>query len=243
MKTESMGVYYRNALRETVSLTATPLAPGYIAPDLTHPSLARQVVFPSGTGEITATWGVGNYLDTVALVDCRFTQAQIRVYCTGLPTVTRDYYSTGGGIGIFNLPESMPCTRLEVQIMNGGGPLSIGYVYAGMRTAFPRFRPGPGMGLEITGGAEWTARGAVHGLSWPVLRSFNAAFERIDRETRWEMEAYIMAVQYTVPHLIEPYDPQEYPPLYGALTQAGEFTKRAENGFYFDTAMSWREAR
>ena len=242
MKTGSMGVYYRNALRQAASLSASPLAEGFWAQDLHHPFLSRQVDFTPGNAVISVEWGAGNYLDTVALVECRFTQTRVRVTHQGAVLFTGDYDYTGGGIGIFPLPERFPCTRLEVTI-SSGEPVSIGYLYAGVRTAFPRFRPGPGMGLEVTGEAEWTARGAVYGLTWPVLHVFQAAFERIDRETRREMEAYIAAVQYTVPHLVEPYDPREYPPLYGALTEAGNFTKREENGFYFDTALSWREAR
>jgi hypothetical protein len=57
------------------------------------------------------------------------------------------------------------------------------------------------------------------------------------------MAEYIDAVQYVEPHLVEAYNAEEWPPLYGVLTDAGGFKKRDEAGFYFDTSMAWKEAR
>jgi hypothetical protein len=234
-------VYYRNALK-SAALSASPVEAGFLTADLAHPFLSRRLAFSAPEALIAASWGAGVFLDALALADCRFTQARVVAAAgPGEPLLDRWWYPQGAGVNIFRFPGALPCGELRLELY-GDEPLSAGYLFAGMGTAFPRFSPGPGMSLEVSGGAERTARGQVYGLSWPAAETFSASFPGVGAADRRAMEDYIRAVGYAVPHVIEPYDPGVYPPLYAALTEAGSFKKRSENGFFYDTSMAWKEA-
>jgi hypothetical protein len=239
--TGKLAVYYKNALKTARLIEAAPLTTGQTPSDIYDPFLSRPLIFTSGEAVITAKWGDGNYIDSVCLADCAFTQAKVTVRHDG-GTLFADWMYPQGKHSAFALPSILPCDELRVEIYGGGG-ISAGWMFAGLRTLFPRFQINPKMGREVTGGAERTDTGQVYGLKWPTLETLEVSFARIDRETRREMVEYIGAVQFTEPHLIEAYSPEEWPLLYGALTAAGDFQKRDEPGFYFDTSMSWKEAK
>jgi hypothetical protein len=237
-----MRVYYDNQLKTAATLAASPLVSGYVAADLHHPFLARDVLFTSNTAIITATWGPDNYLDSLALCDCDFNQAQVTILDQGGETVFFGTINTAGRVTIFRLPRAIQASHLEVVIYSSV-PVDIGLLYTGMRTEFPRFLVQPDAGFSVTGEAETTANGQVYGLKWPVLRTFSAAWENIDNDARRRMEEFITTVQYVESHIIEPYDTAEFPPLYAVLTDGGSFPKRDRAGFWFNTNMSWREAK
>jgi hypothetical protein len=240
-----MNIYYRNALRAAAAFDAQPLTPGFILSDIYDPFLSRQLDFTSGEVSVTASWGVGNYIDSIATAGCRFTQGRVKLFNQGDIALERDLYAVyghGGGVDVFPLYGMYHCTGMELTLY-GPEALQIGYLFAGLRTALPRFRPGPDTALDVTGEAGKTKNGQAYGLRWPSLHTFSASFDRVGMGARRVMEDYINAVQYVIPHIIEPYSPEKYPPLYAALTKAGGFKKRDEAGFYFDTAMSWEESR
>jgi hypothetical protein len=239
---DAMYVYYDNHLRASASLTASPLASGYTPGDLYHPFLARDVLFTGNTATITATWGAGNYLDAVALCAAAFSQAQITIKNSAGTTVFTGTLNYSGPVTVFRLPQAIQTSSLQI-IVYAAAPVDIGYLFAGLRTEFPRFIVKPSSGLAVTGKAESTDNGQVYGLKRPVLRTLSVAWENIDDDTRRRMEEYISAVQFVEPHIIEPYDTPEFPPLYGALTEGGSFPKRDRPGFWYDTNMSWTEAR
>jgi hypothetical protein len=238
--TDKLAVYYKNALKRASSITASPLAKGINPVDLYHPFLSRRTLFTSGDAVITAEWGAGFYIDSVCLADCEFTQARVTVQHDGAVLYDGWHYSRWEN-SVFALPSALPCDRLTVRIY-GALNIGVGWMFAGLRTLFPRFQAAPDTGREVTGNAERTENGQVYGLKRPVLETLSVSFARIDIETRRDMAEFIDAVQYTEPHMVEAYNAEEWPPLYASLTEAGGFKKRDESGFYFDTAMAWTEA-
>jgi hypothetical protein len=239
--TDKFVVYYRNALKNAALIEAEPLVEGINPIDLYHPFLSRGVTFTAETALITARWGAENFIDSVCLADCAFTQARVTVKQQG-DTLFAGWMYPQGKNSAFTLPSVLPCDDLTVEIFRNAA-VSVGWMFAGLRTLFPRFQVTPKTGREVTGNAERTEGGQVYGLKWPVLETLEVSFARIDRDTRREMAEYIDAVQYVEPHMIEAYNTEGWPPLYGVLTGAGDFPKRDEAGFYFDTTMAWKEAR
>jgi hypothetical protein len=239
--TDHLVVYYKNALKTAMLIEAAPLVTGVSPQDVYDPFLSRPLVFTSPEAAITAKWGVGNYIDSVCLADCLFTQAKITVKQQGAAVFTGWKYPQGKH-SAFALPSILPCDELAVEIY-GGGNISLGWMFAGLRTLFPRFQVKPKTGLEVTGSAARTETGQVHGIKRVTLKTLEAAFARVNRDERRQMEEYIDTVQYIEPHLVEAYNPEEWPLLYGVLTSAGDFPKRDEPGFYFDTSMAWKETK
>ncbi|MDR3355611.1 MAG: hypothetical protein LBO04_00275 [Spirochaetaceae bacterium] len=238
--TDRFAVYYRNALKNAAAIEAAPLEEGVDPADLYHPFLSRRVYFTAAEAVITASWGAGNFIDSVCLAACVFTQARITVKEQG-ETLFSGWMYPQGKNSAFTLPSIMPCDELTVEIF-AGAPVSVGWMFAGLRTLFPRFQIAPKTGLEVTGSAERTEGGQVYGLKRPTLETLDVSFARIDRDTRRAMAEYIDAVQFVEPHLIEAYNAEVWPLLYGVLTGAGDFSKRDGPGFYFDTTMAWKEA-
>lgn len=238
--TDRLVIYYKNALKDAALINAEPLVAGMNPVDLYHPFLSRCVTFTAGTARIQARWGADNFIDSVCLAACLFTQARITVKRGGAVMYDGWVYPQGKN-SAFSLPSILPCEELTVEIY-AASAVSVGWMFAGLRTLFPRFQTAPKTVREVTGSAERTENGQVYGLKQPVLGTFEASFARIDKATLRAMEEYINAVQYVEPHLIEPYNTEEWPPLYGVLTGAGDFPKRDEPGFYFDTTLAWKEA-
>jgi hypothetical protein len=239
--TDKLAVYYKNALKTAVNIDAAPLEAGINPIDLYDAFLSRRVAFTSNTALITVTWGAGNYIDSVCLADCFFTQARVTVKRGGAVQYDGWMYPQGRH-SAFALPSIMPCDDLAVEI-HSGAAVSVGWMFAGLRTLFPRFQVKPKTGHEVGGSAERTENGQVFGLKWPIMETLEVSFARLDIETRRDMTEYIEAVQFVEPHLIEAYNAEVWPLLYGALTSAGDFSKRDDAGFYFDTSMAWKEAR
>jgi hypothetical protein len=192
--TDKLVVYYRNALKNAAVIEAEPLEEGVEPSDLFHPFLSRRVYFTAQTAVITCRWGAGNYMDSVCLADCAFTQARITVKRQAETLFTGWMYPQGKN-SAFTLPSIMPCDELTVEIY-GGETISIGWMFAGLRTLFPRFQVAPKTAFELTGSGERTENGQVYGLKWPVIETIEVSFARIDRDTRRMMTDYINAVQY-----------------------------------------------
>ncbi|MDR2658766.1 MAG: hypothetical protein LBC27_02090 [Spirochaetaceae bacterium] len=239
--TDRLVVYYKNALKTAVNIEASPLAEGIDPADLYHPFLSRRVYFTSPDVLISVAWGAENFIDSVCLVDCAFTQARITVKRQGAAVFDGWMYPQGKN-SAFTLPEITPCDELTAEI-HGATAVSVSWMFAGLRTLFPRFQVKPKTVFEVTGSAERTENGQVYGLKRPILETLEVSFARIDIRTRREMIGYIEAVQFVEPHLIEAYNTEIWPLLYGVLTGAGDFQKRSDAGFYFDTTMAWQEAR
>jgi hypothetical protein len=238
---DNLAVYYKNALKTAYRIQADTVVAGTQAEDLYHPFLSRAVKFDSNAAAITVTWGAGNFIDSVCLAGCAFTQARVTVKHQN-ETLFAGWMYPQGKNSAFILPSILPCDTLAVEIFDSS-PVSVGWMFAGIRTLFPRFQTAPKTGREVTGSAERTDGGQVYGLKMPVLETLEVSFARVNLETRREMAEYIDAAQYMEPHLIEAYNTERWPLLYGVLTSAGDFQKRDEAGFYFDTAMAWKEAR
>ena len=239
--TDHFFVYYQNALNRALSIDAAPLETGFDSADLRHPFRSRQVNFTAPTAHINIQWGANTFIAACALVDCLFHDARLVLKNSGETVLTADLYAQGGPVSLWRLDRLYQVTEMDLTVYAAQN-LSIAYLYAGPYTAFPRFTSGPETGMELAALAGRTAKGQVYGLPMPPARTFSASFQRIDRRLKQDMETYIASVQTTLPHIIAPYNPWEYPALYAALTSAGKFSKRGENGFYFDTSMAWKEA-
>jgi len=120
--------------------------------------------------------------------------------------------------------------------------LEVGILFVGRRIELPLFNIGFKYKLNVNSKAERTRYGVVYGSKKSSLKSFEVSFSDVDNSRRLVMEDYIDTVQYVQPHLVEPYETPEYPPVYATLTDAGGFDKD-EHGFRWNTALSYMEAK
>jgi hypothetical protein len=236
-----MRVYCNNILRYNAGLSAAALNDGYGEIDLYHPYLSRSVRFSSNTAEISASWNAGAYADSIALIDCDFNQASVGIASQGAAVYTGTVQNQGRHT-VVRLPDAYMITGLTLTIY-ASAPVKIGGLYVGLKTEFPRFDVSPTLGETITGAGERTSYGQVYGIKKPSIKTFAAAWTRIDNPTRAAMERYADMVQGIEPHIIEPYDDYSVPPMYAVLTDLGEFTKRPESGFFWSASMSFEEAK
>jgi len=125
---------------------------------------------------------------------------------------------------------------LELEGEPYSGPLYLGHIYLGQRTALPRFAVGPETGLALNSEASRSFGGQVSGIKRAALESFSVNYSRLASEERSLIKEYVKAVQNVEPHIIDPY-PQardEFPPVYAALDMEGvSMTKLKEKGFYY----------
>ena len=113
--TDRFAVYYKNALKDAALIEAGPLVEGINPVDLYHPFLSRGVTFTADTALIRARWGAGNFIDSVCLADCVFTQALVTVKRQEEAVFTGWMYPQGKN-SAFALPSILPCDDLSVEI-------------------------------------------------------------------------------------------------------------------------------
>ena len=105
----------------------------------------------------------------------------------------------------------------------------------------PRFIISPSFGYNPVGRDLRGSVGQPYGRTIKQLKTFACQFTRVKAEV---LDDYYNKVSITTPHFVVPYPESVEPiaPFWGTLTDPPRFTKRAENGWYFNTRLSWREA-
>ncbi|MDR0290721.1 MAG: hypothetical protein LBI06_07285 [Treponema sp.] len=124
--------------------------------------------------------------------------------------------------------------------------LYLGHLFLGMKTALPRFSPGPSAAIALASEASRSFGGQVFGIKRTSLASFSAAFPMIAADERRLIEEYVVAVQNVEPHIIDPYPGAraEFPPMYAALDMGElQMQKIDGDGFFWSCQLAWREAR
>jgi len=104
----------------------------------------------------------------------------------------------------------------------------------------PRFVVSPQHGYEPLANAQRGSVGQPFGRTVRQLRTLRVNFTRIRAEP---VEGYYRRVSITEPHFVVPYpESLRVPPMWATLIEPPRFTKRSENGWYWNCSLSWREA-
>jgi hypothetical protein len=230
-----MNVYVDNVLGNALTLSAENMAPLYIA-DLLHDEvLSNNVLFDGTNTVISATWGLNQFADAVAVLDSNWTDGRLAVKSQSTSVFNRRI-TRHGKHTVIKLPEACMVTELTLEL-NAFDALEVGIVFVGLRTELPLFNAGVKYNLTINGTADRTRYGIPYGIKRPSLRSFDVSFSDINKSRKRVMEKYIDWVQYVQPHIVEPYENEV---LYATLSDAGGFEK---DMFRWKTALSYMEAR
>jgi len=238
-----MTVYVENILTKSSSLAATNKAAAYSADMLCDEVLSNGVVFEGPSTEIAASWGINQFADAIAILDSNWMIGRLVVVSQGV-TVYDKTIASQGKHTIIKLPEMFMVSSISL-VLNAHKKetLEIGILFVGRRIKLPLFNIGLKYRLNVNSKAERTRYGIVYGSKKTSLRSFEVTFADIDNSRRQVMEEYIDAVQYVQPHLVEPYETAEYPPLYATLADAGGFGKEDAPEFHWSSALSYMEAK
>ena len=107
--------------------------------------------------------------------------------------------------------------------------------------ALPRFVAGPKLGYEVLGSDLRGSVGQPYGRTIRRLKTLEVNYVRVKAEV---IDDYFERVSITEPHFIVPYpeNVEVVPPFWACLSTAPEMTKRTENGWMWNTKLSWREA-
>jgi hypothetical protein len=127
-----------------------------------------------------------------------------------------------------------------------GSFIQLGSLYIGDSVTLPRFVVNPTLGEEFLTQSKRSFGGYAYGLDGETLRGLSVEYERIPKNEYLKVLEYLRTVRTTVPHYIDAYEEANdvWPIMYGTLDE-GEFDpeKRAENNFYFNFSLSWKEAK
>lgn len=238
-----MNVYVENILAKAISFTATNRANGYTTDMLCDEVLSNGVVFNGANTVIAASWGLNQFANSVAILDSNWTIGNLVVVSQGT-TVFNKMITSQGKHTIIKLSGLPMVSSISLELnARVGDTLKAGIIFVGQKIELPLFNIGFKGRLNVNSKPERTRFGIVYGSKKPSLRSFGVTFTDIDNSRRQVMEDYIDAVQYVQPHLVEPYESPEYPPVYATLTDAGGFDKEDAPGFRWDSALSYMEAK
>ena len=236
-----MNVYIENILERANPLTVTNMVGGFVMQALHDDALSNNITFAGTSTTINAEWGLNHFADSIAILGSNWTTGILTIWSQGAIVFDRRITSKGKNT-IIKLSDTFMISRIALNL-SSIDPLEIGILFVGRRVALPLFNVGMRYRLNITSRAERTRYGKVYGIMRPPLRSFEVTFSDIDNSRRLAMEEYIESVQFVKPHIVEPYEADEFLPLYATLTDAGEFDKQKEGGFIWNTALSYMEAK
>jgi hypothetical protein len=246
-----MNVYIDNMLKRATSLSVSNADPSYQASSLYDVILSNNLLCTGPSTEITAAWGPNVFADSIALLDCNWTIGHVTVVSQGETEYDSEIVSRGKNT-IVKLPRLVMITALTLSLETEAGktdpqaaadPLSVGILWVGVKTELPLFQTGFKYKPNILSKADRTRYGIVYGVKRTALKSFEINFTGLDNRKRLILEDYIETVQFTEPHLVEPYEAGEFPPVYATLDDGGGFTKQ-KNGFTWDGfSLSYMEAK
>lgn len=105
----------------------------------------------------------------------------------------------------------------------------------------PRFTVNPEYGHETIGSDLRGSVGQPYGRTIRQLRTLKVNFTRIETDI---VDEYFSRVSITEPHFIVAYpeDVSVIPPIWATLAQPPKYTKRDENGWYWNCSLQWKEA-
>jgi hypothetical protein len=235
-------VYYQN--QEAV-LSGPTVLQGSSLTHMYDPMLELRADFQQATVDITGTFPQVAPVDALCL---GYTNAsQFKLVLRDQIGIIHDgaYQGIGGRISIEDMPDTRYAKSFTLRL-EGTSPLYLGLLYLGPRVGLPRFGTGPEQGFEFTGEGGRFYGGQAYGIERVTLESFSVAFPRITSEEKRVIESYVKAVLNITPHIIDPYPEArgEFPPMYVTISSGDiSFPKRAENGFYFSSTLTWQEAR
>lgn len=206
--------------------------------------LSNGIVFAGPSTVIAASWELNHFADTVAILGSNWMTGRLVVKSQGA-TVFDKIITSKGKHTIIKLPElfMVSSISLELSAHEHEKTLKVGIIFVGRRMELPLFNVGFKYRLNVNSTAERTRYGVVYGSKKSSLRSFEVTFSDIDNSRRYVMEEYIDTVQYVQPHLVEPYETAEYPPVYATLTDAGGFDREDDQAFRWNSALSYMEAK
>ena len=239
-----MNVYVDNILTKAQPLTVTNIDGVYTADMLYDEALSNNIEFTTAGTVITASWGLNHHADAIAILESNWTIGRL-VIVSQSTTIFDKAITSQGKHTIIKLPNLYMVSqiRLELNTQNEREKLKVGILFVGRRIELPLFNVGFKYRLNVNSKPERTRYGIVYGSKKTSLRSFDITFTDINNSRRMVMEDYIDAVQYVQPHLIEPYESPEYPPIYATLTDAGGFDKTDSAEFCWNSALSYMEAK
>jgi len=237
-----MNVYVENILSKA-ELTVTDMWIGYTVDMLYDEALSNGIVCTGDSTVITAAWELNCLADSIAILESNWTIGRLTVVSQGVTVVDDIEITSQGKHTIIKLPQAYMVSGVTLELNTGEEKLEVGILFVGRRIELPLFNIGFKNKLNVNSKAERTRYGVVYGSRKSSLRSFEVSFSDVDNARRLVMEDYIDAVQYVQPHLVEPYETPEYPPVYATLTDAGGFDKDKDSGFHWDTALSYMEAK
>ena len=106
--------------------------------------------------------------------------------------------------------------------------------------SLPRFIVEPKYSYEQLGTSAVGSVGQVYGRIFRQIKTMTVNFTRIKADT---LDSYYSNVGTIKPHWVVPYPEaiDKFPPMWAVLTSPPDFTKRAENGWYWNTSLTWKE--
>jgi hypothetical protein len=105
----------------------------------------------------------------------------------------------------------------------------------------PRFVVSPKYSYEHLGSDLRGSIGQPYGRTIRNLKTLELNFARINSSI---LDEYYNRVGLTIPHFIIPYpeNVSDFPPFWGMLTNPPDYTKRNENGWYWNVKLNFKEA-
>jgi hypothetical protein len=236
-----MTVYIDNVLKQANALSVSNLDPAYLASYLYDPILSNNILCTGPSGTINAAWGPNAFADSIALLDCNWTTGHVTVMSQGETAYDADIVTKGGNT-VIRLPQLVMITGLTLSL-EAMDTLSVGILWVGVKAKLPLFTIGFSYKDNILSKAERTMYGVAYGVKRTPLKSFEISFQDLGNRERRIVEDYIETVQFVDPHLVEPYEAGEFPPIYATLDDSGGFEKQ-KNGFRWDGfSLSYMEAK
>ena len=134
-----------------------------------------------------------------------------------------------------------PLTTVELAYLGVIGADKTAFQNNDQGIELPRFTASPEFGYEQLGEDMRGSAGQPYGRTIRQLRTISVKFARVKMDI---IDFLYRKVGTTKPHWVVPYPEaiSKYPPIWATLTEPPKFTGRAENGWYYNVSLSWKEA-
>ena len=196
-----------------------------------------------GTVIVSGEWPNSVDMDSFIIADTNAENLNLKLF-NGSGETVLDSSIKPEEINIFELDKVKRIKQFTISIL-GPREIYLGYLFAGGKVVLPWFVVNPKFETEFRGDAGRTEGGQAYGILLPTLDGISVAYQWITQEEMETIKNYAQSVQNVIPHVIDPYPlaHESVKPMYATLSSGPARVKRNESYFYWDTELSWQEAR
>jgi hypothetical protein len=238
-------VLYDNLVAVAESIAATNVSTDSDVDNVFHQFLELALYCSEASTVISGSWPTNQVVNCLGIGFHNCDTATLKGFDDAAAELFSETINLEAGEALYYFTGSNEVRSFTLEL-SGSVDIYVGAVSLGVYVELPDFARGGSFPVSLRSSGGISLGGQAGGIQAQPLRGFEVEFPRLTNAERATVSEYVEMVQTTEGHFVDifPDDHDVEAPFYGVLTaDAAAFGKRGESGFFYETKLSWSEAR